>query len=142
MANQNRITCNEVGCSNDFKHLKSLRKHLTNVHNQIHPKITKVFASEDGYSSWKSTYESENNVTYSQYDCSRRNGVTKYLRCNLSKTERNFTNSSKMDEHCTSCMTVKIKTSNITVELFPTHYNHKHMKINKKINQNLYRPWE
>ena len=121
---QKTVRCDEDGCLQTFKLIKSLRKHLVDCHEGYHPKVKKVFASENEYKAWKDQCESENNVTYSLYDQNNRNGVKKYLRCNLSKSNRNFKITSKLDGHCTSTLTVKPEENYIAVEYYPSHYNH------------------
>ena len=57
-------TCNEPGCTLQFRTVEYLRNHLNKDHGLDHPESVFTFQTKEEYDSWKVSYEADHFVNF------------------------------------------------------------------------------
>ena len=154
-------TCNEPGCTLQFRTVEYLRNHLNKDHGLDHPESVITFQTKEEYDLWKVSYEADNFVNfrhvkkknsdkngtpYQTFCCNRcyRSGVSPRTEVQSGQKAMKATGSVMMNVFCTCRFTVFFKENEIMVKLFPTHYNHdlsnkhkQHLKLSKPVKDTI-----
>lgn len=149
-----KTKCNEPGCLLTFKYIRDFRQHLNEQHKIQFDVEDKHFNRYSDFLQWKENYETETRSCFYHRKTETRSGRrVEYWYCNrsgiyqsASQDRRRKLKSQgilKINNNCTSSITVTIDKNEGTVQaiIHHTHYGHKaelvHLRIPKSDKQEI-----
>lgn len=146
--------CNEPGCLMTFKYIRDFRQHLNEKHQIQFDVEDKIFNKYADFLNWKIKYELETqSCFYHRKNLTRSGRRVEYWYCNRSGSYQSSLQSRKrklksqgllkINNNCTSSITVTVNNTDDTVQavVYHTHYGHKaelvHLRIPKSDKQEI-----